>query len=467
MLALIGALLADGAAAKVKLPQLFADGMVLQQQADAALWGEARPGAKVVIAPSWTKAKTVVTADADGRWKATVATPAAGGPYELTFNDGEKLTLKDILIGEVWLCSGQSNMEMPVRGFSAQPVEGSTDVILGARPEVAVRMCRIKRSQTLQPQDTCVATWFRHTPEGVAAASATGYFFAKYLHDHIDVPVGIIMSDWGGTHIRQWMPRELVARVAPETDLAFLDGDTVPKAASCTNYNGMLHPLAPYTIKGVLWYQGESDRTVPDRYRVWQKAFVEQLRTMWNNSDLPFYYVQIAPYSYGDSASPESALFREAQDRNQDEISHSGMVVTLDLGNEGCIHPAAKRQVGERLAMLALAKDYGFPCPIDMESPRYKGVTFADGKAVVDFEAGRFGLAPLGQELAGFEIAGADRVFHPAHAQVARSRRGVEVWSEEVPEPVAVRYAFHNYVEKASLFNNAGLPASSFRTDDW
>ena len=174
--------------AKVELPPIFADNMVLQQHTDAALWGKAKPESKVTITTTWSKVKTIVTADADGKWFARVATPTAGGPYEITFNDGEKLTLKNVLIGEVWICSGQSNMEMQMKGFRGQPVEGSTDLILGAKPSTLIRSCNLKRVKSFETQDECEATWYEHTPQGVAEASATAYFFAKRLYDVLGIP---------------------------------------------------------------------------------------------------------------------------------------------------------------------------------------------------------------------------------------------------------------------------------------
>ena len=196
--------------AKVELPSLFADNMVLQQQADAALWGQAKPNAKVTITTTWSKAKTTAHADADGKWFARVATPKAGGPYEITFSDGEKTTLKNVLVGEVWICSGQSNMEMPMKGFSGQPVDGATDLILGAKTTTLIRSCNLERIKSFELRSECPATWYEHTPKGVAEASATAYFFAKRLYETLDVPVGIINVSWGGTPIQAWMNPELL-----------------------------------------------------------------------------------------------------------------------------------------------------------------------------------------------------------------------------------------------------------------
>ena len=246
------------ASAKVELPPIFADNMVLQQQTDAALWGKAEPGKKVTITTSWSKAKVSVTADADGKWFARVATPVAGGPYEITFNDGDKLTLKNVLIGEVWICSGQSNMEMQMKGFKGQPVEGATDLILTAKATTPIRSCNLKRVKALDPQETCPATWYEHTPGGVNEASATAYFFAKKLYDVLQIPIGIINVSWGGTPIEAWMNPELLKKeFASELKLGHLDTKVWPEKnpykAPGVLYNGMMHSVVKYTAKGFIW----------------------------------------------------------------------------------------------------------------------------------------------------------------------------------------------------------------------
>ena len=215
------------AQAKVDLPQLFADNMVLQQQSDVALWGKADANAKITITTTWSKAKTVVKADAGGDWFVRLATPAAGGPYEITFDDGDKLTLKNVLIGEVWICSGQSNMEMPMKGFPSQPTAGAADLILDAKPSTPIRSCNLKRTCSIEPEYSCPATWYVNDPEGVAEASATAYFFAHRLYRTLDVPIGIINVSWGGTPIRSWMSREVLeAEFASDIDLSHYSPQT-------------------------------------------------------------------------------------------------------------------------------------------------------------------------------------------------------------------------------------------------
>ena len=402
-------------------------------------------------------------------------TPEAGGPYTIELSDGERLTLRDVLIGEVWLCSGQSNMEMPVHGFPNQPVEGSAEAIIRARAATPIRLCTVKRSTARTPQEECAAQWLKHTPEAVAGTSATAYYFARYLQSVLDVaemlndvlgvPVGIIDCSWGGSRVESWMSREVLSGYS-DIDLT---EEGISRVAQhlrpMVMYNAMLRPVAGYTVRGFLWYQGESNRPNPTQYRALMPAFVKMLRERWAQGELPFYYVQIAPYRYDGPNAISGALLREAQLHNLKDIPSSGMAVTLDIGDEGCIHPAKKEEVGTRLAWLALSKTYGMK-GIDADTPVCEKMEVADGKAYLTFATGPDGLAPYGRTLTGFEMAGADRVFHPATARIEKGKSRLIVACDAVPEPVAVRYAFRN-VPEATLFNTSGIPASSFRTDDW
>ena len=454
--------------AKITLPALFGDNMVLQQQTDARFWGKAAPGKRVRIRPSWSSKVITATADSAGCWEADVPTPAAGGPYTIDLSDGERLTLRDVLIGEVWLCSGQSNMEMPMQGFNSQPVEGSTEVIVRAKAATPIRICEVTRTTARTPQESCKAQWRKNTPEAVARTSATAYYFARCLQEVLEVPVGIIITCWGGTPVEAWMDRATLSAFK-EFDLSFLDGDRPvnrPQNQPTMLYNAMIAPLAPYTVKGFLWYQGESNRLRSAQYQKLMPAFVGMLRERWGGDKLPFYYVQIAPYCYENpDLAGGSALLREAQMRNLEEIPASGMAVTMDIGDKGCIHPGKKAQVGQRLALLALANDYGMK-GFEAHAPIYESMTVEGNRACLTFRTGTSSLAPLGRDLAGFEVAGADRVFHPATARIEQNKGRLIVTSDEVETPVAVRYAFRNYAE-ASLFNTCGIPAPSFRTDDW
>lgn len=456
--------------AKVDLPPIFADNMILQQQTDAALWGKAEPGAKVTITTTWSKAKTTVNADADGKWFARVATPVAGGPYEITFNDGDKVTLKNVLIGEVWICSGQSNMEMPMKGFSSQPTAGAVDLILDAKPSTPIRSCNLKRTCSIEPEYSCPATWYVNDPEGVAEASATAYFFAHRLHRTLNIPVGIINVSWGGTPIRSWMSREVLeAEFASEIDLAHFAKGELPenRPQSCAGslYNGMLSTVIPFTAKGFLWYQGCADRLRYEQYIRLQPAFAKMLRKYWNNDKMPFYFVQIAPYKYKDANDCDAGYMMWAQAQTLALIPNSGMATTHDAGEKDCIHPTNKKAVGDRLAFLALTNDYGIK-GIDAKAPMPAKIEFKDGSAFIDFDCGKLGVGPISGKYAGFELAGEDKIFYPAVAVLQKDRKSVKVACPEVPSPVAVRYGMRNWSE-ATIFNNFGIPASPFRSDNW
>ena len=457
--------------AKVELPPIFADHMVLQQQTDAALWGKTEPNTKVVITTTWSKKKTVVNSGPDGKWFTRVATPAAGGPYDITFNDGEKLTLKNVLIGEVWICSGQSNMEMQMKGFPAQPVKGATELIFSAKPSTLIRSCNLKRERALEPQEKCPATWYEHTPEGVYEASATAYFFAKKLYEVLEVPVGIINVSWGGTPIEAWMNPEMLRKeFAGEVKLQHLDTKVWPEKnphrAPGVLYNGMMHSIVPFTAKGFIWYQGCSNTHNFEQYKRLQPAFVKMLRDEWGNHDMGFYFTQIAPYKYDEPQNRQAGYMMWAQAQTLELIPHSGMASTHDAGELACIHPADKKTVGDRLAYLALANDYGFDF-MDVNPPIYESFEVKDSEAHVRFKVGKRGISPRSMDLDGFELAGADKVFYPAKARVHSTDRSIiRVWCPEVPNPKAVRYGMHNW-SVATFFNCYGIPVSPFRTDDW
>lgn len=458
-------LLCSALQAKVEMPSLFSDNMVLQQKAQVALWGTAT-GKKVTITPSWTKNKTIVSPDSDGKWFARVETPSAGGPYEICFSDGEKLVLKNVMIGEVWLCSGQSNMDMPMRGWGGQPVEHATECILNAKPEVPIRVIDFHKKAAKPIRET-KGSWQEHTPEMVYEVSATAYFFARQLYQTLNVPVGIITADWGGSTIEAWISRDILEKEFPgEFETTLLDTDNIEKRDHKTPaifYNGMISPLIPFTFKGILWYQGEANRGRAKQYIKLQPRLVKMLREEFQNPDAPFYFVQIAPYAYRHPDQFTSGYFVEAQQKTLELIPHSGMVPTVDLGNLNFIHPPKKMEVGKRLAMLALVNDYGLK-GINPNPPTYKSVVFEDGKARVSFKADHVGLLPAKVPVSGFELAGEDRVFHPATA--VANKNEVVVECPEVPAPVAVRYCFRNWGE-GTLFSANGIPVPPFRTDSW
>ena len=457
------------ASATVKPASIFTDHMVLQQQSNVAIWGWAKPSAKVKISTSWNKQNYSVTADASGKWKIKVSTPSAGGPYQIELSDGEKLILNDIMIGEVWFCGGQSNMEMPLKGFKSQPIIGSNETILKSANN-NIRLYTVPRSSITEKQENSKASpWKTAAPESVANFSATAYYFASLLNEILNVPVGVINDSYGGSSIEAWM--------SPEDLKPFLEvkipakGDTIKEVSRTptTLYNGMLYPVIGYGIKGAIWYQGESNYERPDRYEDLFPAMVSSWRKNWDNGEFPFYYAQIAPYNYAQlppyhiGGKFNSAFLRDAQRKSLTKIPNSGMAVLMDIGEEKSIHPANKKQGGERLAYLALAQTYGIK-GFGALSPNYESLTIDKNKAVIKFQNVANGLTSYGKELNLFEVAGADRKFYTAKAAI--TGRSITVSAEQVKTPVAVRYAFKDFVI-GDLFGNDGLPVSSFRTDDW
>ncbi len=461
--------------AKVKLPHVLASNMVLQQDSNVKLWGKAKPNAKLSIKTSWDNKTYKTTVANDSTWLVTVKTPKADNkPYQIVFNDGEKTQLDNILIGEVWFCSGQSNMEMPMRGFDRQPLRGTNAIIAKQKPTTPIRMFITDskkgswfRQFSKTPQADCYGEWLDNRPENVSVTSATAYFFAQYLQDVLDVPVGLIVSTLGGAKVEPWMSREAISQFK-DIKLDILNNDKKPNIWQdpCVLYNAKIAPFLNYNIKGFLWYQGESNRNNADQYRYLMEAFVKDLRGKWGLGELPFYFVQIAPYRYGNPDATDAAKLREIQALNAKEIPNSGMVCTLDIGAPNFIHPVDKETVGTRLALLALGQTYGRK-GFGYLTPTYKSMEKKDGKIYINMDNAPYGgVCPMWTSLKGFEIAGEDKVFHPAFAEVEEKTCRLAVSSKDVPNPVAVRYCYHNYAE-ASVFNLYGLPLAPFRTDNW
>lgn len=652
--------------ATLSLASIFSDDMVLQQKANCAVWGISTPGSEITVTASWG-AKSKVKSDEKGNWLTKIKTPKAGGPYTLIITDKKsKIEFKDILIGEVWLASGQSNMEMPLRGF------GPVDVIMNSETEIRnannpkIRMFTAIRTTSPIPQFNVTGSWQKLNSTTAPSFSATAYFFAKHLFEKLNVPIGIIHSSWGGTPIESWieakyladfpqyqktiesfegadeklatfnawlskfskMPvkrvngiedwtnldfndsncmlpiyddakwgtmnlpgtferseigefdgavwfrkqievpetfvgKDLILNLGPidDCDVTFVNGIkvggfeedghyqseriyTIPKEiinnsiitiavrvldfrggggiygspdklnlkikgteetktislagqwkylpvalfmndkfyvfgsknemyftkpkvsisigshSATALYNGMIAPLVPYTIKGAIWYQGESNCGRAEEYKLLKTALLKNWRERFNVGDFPFYYVQIAPYRYSNGTN--SQLLREAQFLSL-KNKNTGMAVTLDIGDPGNIHPANKQDVGKRLALWALAKNYGKKNVYS--GPLYKSMKSEYGKIILEFEhhAGGLELKLLNGEN-NFNIAGEDKVFKKAVVVVEGTR--LKLFNQEIANPVAVRYAWSETAE-ATLFNKAGLPASTFRTDDW
>ncbi len=461
MLLFVSAWMAVPAPADIKLPAIFGDNCVLQQQTEALFWGTAAANSRVRVTTSWDGKTHGARASTDGSWKLAVRTPKAGGPYEVTISDGRPLKLKNVLIGEVWVCSGQSNMEMTVKGYYNQPVLGSAEAIaLGSHPNI--RFFTVKQAARLEPQSDFSGAWKTAEPESVADFSATAYFFGLMLHRVLRVPVGLINSSWGGTRIEPWISpegcRTLTGIRYPEKK----EGENLSPQTPSVLFNAMIRPMAGYGIRGAIWYQGESNREQPRDYQKLLPGLIKDWRTVWGIGPFPFYYAQIAPYDYGPNG-PSSAFLREAQLRASTALPNIGMACLMDLGERACIHPADKKTGADRLAYLALAQTYGLK-GIASLSPVLKEMKVEGSVVTLTFDHAPNGLTSYGRELACFEIAGANQRFYPARAFLSWS--GVTLMSPSVAAPVAVRYAFADFV-KGDLFSTEGLPVSSFRTDDW
>jgi sialate O-acetylesterase len=441
--------------------------MVLQQQSGTPIWGWAKEGVNVSVITSWDKKHYNAKTDSNGKWKLKVLTPSAGGPYNITINDGEPVVLNNVLIGEVWLCSGQSNMEMPMKGYNGQPVLGSNIAILKSKNK-NIRLFTVGHAAKTEPQNDCSGAWEEASPETVANFSATAYYFGMLLNETLDVPVGLINISFGGSSIETWMTASSLKPFdkirIPQT------GDSISGYRSPTVlYNGMLSPAVGYGIKGCIWYQGEGNYDKPDAYEKLLPAMVREWRSLWKLGDFPFYYAQIAPYNYSiftpDNRPQKynSAYLRDAQRKALNAIPNSGMAVLLDVGEENLIHPANKEAAGTRLAYLALAKTYGLK-GFGYASPALDAMTIKGSTAILTFKDATNGLTSYGKILSYFETAGPDKKFYAAKAVI--NKGVVSVSAPEVKEPVAVRYAFKDFVV-GDLFSTEGLPVSSFRTDDW
>ena len=442
--------------AQVSLGSLFQNNMVLQRQQPIAVFGKALSEKKVEVI---FKGKTYSAKVKNGSWKVFLDEAEAGGPFKLVVKGKNEIILTNILVGEVWLCSGQSNMEMAVKGNAGQPINGSNLAILNGEND-QLRFFKVEKNAAAEPQESCEGNWQQANPSTVKNFSATAYFYGKMLQETLGVPIGLINSSWGGTPAEAWTPKEVL-----ETELSefthWKTDELIPQKLPSKLYNGMVHPLESYTIKGVIWYQGEANKTYHESYTKLFSSMIKSWRTNWYQGDFPFYFVQIAPFAWG---KVNQAFLREKQLKTMLSVTNTGMAVTLDIGEEFCIHPAEKQKVGERLALWALAKDYGFT-DIEYCGPIYKSIEVDENKVNVFFDYAPLGLATFGKELNGFKVAGADKVFYDAEAKILKGGK-LQVWSEKVPNPIAVRYGWDSWID-GSLFNTAGLPASSFRSDDW
>lgn len=455
--------------AKVTLPEIMSDNMVLQQNSKVKIWGKSKANADITVTPSWSNKRSQTKSDKNGNWVAILETPAGSfTKHSLTISDGEPVTLSNILIGEVWFASGQSNMEMPLNGFWNNPIMNANETIALSGKNKGIRFVTIPKTAAYTPQETVDGSWKESTPENAAWFSATAYHFAKMLYDILDIPVGIIVSSWGGTKVEGWMSREIL-ETYPDIDLSEKAIEALhPMSRPLLMYNAMIKPLTNYTIKGFIWYQGESNVGRHDVYAQRLATMVELWRKDWGLGELPFYYAEIAPWIYGDGETgTSSALLREAQFKAQSIIPNSGMISTNDLVEkyeDRNIHPRNKTDVGKRLAYMALSQTYDL-MNIAFRGPEYKLMEIKDGKIHLTFNNADEGFNRMsGAE--GFEVAGDDKFFVPADVEIDLNNRKIIVSHKDIPDPVAARYCFRNF-QIGNMANTRELPMVPFRTDNF
>lgn len=472
--------------AKIRLPEIIGDNMVVRQNSEVNIWGSAEADARIVISPDWCDSTFSAVCGSDGKWKVAISTPAGSmTPHRVRITEtdsrgrkeSDSITLDNVLIGEVWFCSGQSNMEMPLDGFWDCPVEGSAEEIAFSGKHDGIRMVTIPKTGALSPQSTVGGSWKTCCPENAGQFSAVGYHFAKTLNAVLNVPVGIISCSWGGSSLEGWLPEEIVSGYS-DVDCGVSEpaegnkGWNWDAGTPFIMYNGMVWPLRNYTVSGFLWYQGETNVGRHAAYASRMQTLAAHWRGLWGQGELPFYLVELAPYRYGAGGGDirggtSGAMLREAQFEAARSIPNSGIVCTNDLAypyEDIQIHPCRKKEVGQRLAWLALNRTYGF-AGIDCEGPVFREMEIVGNEAVLRFDNDRNGFSPW-HDLEGFEIAGEDRVFHKAEAFAVPGQKCVKVSSEAVDKPVAVRYCFRDFCP-GNLTGSRNLPAFPFRTDDW
>jgi sialate O-acetylesterase len=451
--------LLDGA---VILPSVISDHMVLQQNSMVNLWGHARPAEAVTIITGWNGKSYTAVADKDGKWIVQVSTDAAGGPYSISFTGTNKIEIRDVMLGEVWVCGGQSNMEFSFYNLGGWKYFMKLKSTFESYGLERIRLCTVKKNYAENPLDSCSAGWLAADTTSILNFSATAFCFGLEIYKKLNVPVGLIASSWSGTPAEAWTPGEYL-RYTPGLSY-YLNHPNNPEAAATAPsvlFNAMINPIRQYTIKGFIWYQGESNRYDSDLYGDLFKAMIRAWRKYWERPELPFYFVQIAPFNYGDFPDA-SGYLREAQEKAL-ALENTGMAVTLDIGDINDIHPKNKQETGRRLANLALAQTYKLPLEGNGSGPSYWFSRIDGGRIQVYFRNTEC-LYGKSEKITGFSIAGEDGVFKSAMALIMGN--SVMVYNKDIANPLYVRYAFGN-TDTATVFNKQGLPAGSFRTDSF
>ena len=473
--------------AEVSVPNIFSDHMVLQQQQSNKVWGKAEPGEQVTVKIKGKVQET--TADGDGKWSVMLAPLEAGGPHELVISAANTITINDVLVGEVWICSGQSNMEWTVNNSY------DADLVKATANYPNIRMINYPNTGSQESAWTHEGTnWQVCSPETVGGFSAVGYFFGRELEQVLDVPIGLINNAWGGSAADAWVNREVLEESdyyqptlkrwqemekqyqslstkgnltdEDKKELQNLKNQMQGNQRPSNIYNGVLKSHLGYGIQGVIWYQGESNAGRAYQYRKLFPTLIANWRDEWQEGDFPFYWVQLADFGVEKPEPSESgwAELREAQTMTMEKLPNTGEAVIIDVGEGKDIHPRNKVTVGQRLARWALAKQYGKD--LAYHSPTYKAMEKQNGKILLSFDHVNGGWRPFDvNEPIGFAIAGEDKQFVWADAKILDDGR-IEVSSSEVTDPVAVRYAWGDN-PKCNMFDMVGLPLTPFRTDDW
>ena len=429
--------LAGQALADVKLPAIISDHMVLQQGKAAPIWGWADPGEKISVSIAG-RTKTT-RADSEGKWSLKLKSLPAGGPHTLSVKGKNEIVVQDVLVGEVWLGSGQSNMAQPAqeaRDFETTKAESD---------QPRIRMFKVESGGTSTPQTNCIGTWKVCSPETIGRFSAVLYFFGRELHKSLNVPMGLINSSVGGTQIELWISPEAQKSEHREGEL----------------FNGKIAPLIPYSIAGAIWYQGEANAKSPEQARLYGNqlpTLVKDWRARWGY-DFPFAWVQLPNFT---GRAEGWCLVREGQ-LESIGLPRTGMAITVDIGEAGNIHPKNKQETARRLSLWALGTVYGKKLP-SISGPLPTSQKFRTDDVVLSFSHADGGLIAKDGELKGFIIAGSDHQWLPAQAKIIGKQ--VIVSNPTVKNPVAVRYGWQDNPD-CNLYNGAGLPASPFRTDDW
>lgn len=457
--------------AELKVSNICSNGMVLQQNSEVALWGTSSPGAQITVTTSWNGASYRTRTASDGRWTVNVKTPSASyKPYTVNVKgDGGSLKIDDVLIGEVWLASGQSNMEMPMRGFYNCPVENAAEYICAPPAMDKVRMFTVPVKQSYEPLDEVDAEWKGANPDNIPSMSAVAFFYALKLNQMLDVPVGIVSCAYGGARIESWTPKEIL-ETYPDENLSREHIESLTHyVRPYLAYNAMLNPVKGYGIKGFIWYQGCSNVGRHEQFVERMTNMVAHWRECWNDAEakLPFYMVELAPYrNKPHTAVPYYALLREVQHKAAKELPNSGIIVTNDLVEsyeQDNIHPAKKKEVGDRLAYMALNRNYGFRT-IACDSPEavrcYRMANSCE--LAVELTNMPNGISRW-MEIEGLEVAGSEGIFYPVtYAYYEYEPKVLRIRSEFVHDPVEVRYGWGDF-KPGNLKNTEGLPVAPFR----